>query len=335
MKAVAFRQNLPVEHPDSLVDIDLPRPEARGHDLLVRIEAVAVNPVDTKVRRFHAPPADGSWRVPGWDAAGVVEAVGDQVSRFRPGDRVWYAGDLTRQGSHAEYQAVDERLVGRMPESLDFAEAAALPLTAITAWELLFDRLQLRDAEGRLLIVGAAGGVGSIMIQLARALSRVTVIGTASRPDTAEWVRELGAHQVIDHRRPLAEALREAGIESVTHAASLTHTDQHYAQIVEALAPQGRLGLIDDPAHPLDVLALKRKSLSLHWELMFTRSLYRTDDMAEQGRLLDQVADLVDAGRLRSTLGEHYGIINAANLKRAHALLESGRARGKIVLQGF
>ena len=335
MKAVAFRQNLPVEHPDSLVDIDLPRPEARGHDLLVRIEAVAVNPVDTKVRRFHAPPADGSWRVPGWDAAGVVEAVGDQVSRFRPGDRVWYAGDLTRQGSHAEYQAVDARLVGRMPDTLDFAEAAALPLTAITAWELLFDRLQLRDADGRLLIVGAAGGVGSIMIQLARALSRVTVIGTASRPDTAEWVRELGAHHVIDHRRPLADALREAGIESVTHAASLTHTDQHYAQIVEALAPQGRLGLIDDPAHPLDVLALKRKSLSLHWELMFTRSLYRTDDMAEQGRLLDQVADLVDAGRLRSTLGEHYGIINAANLKRAHALLESGRARGKIVLQGF
>ena len=335
MKAVAFRQNLPVEHPDSLVDIELPRPEARGHDLLVRIEAVAVNPVDTKVRRFHAPPADGSWRVPGWDAAGVVEAVGDQVSRFRPGDRVWYAGDLTRQGSHAEYQAVDARLVGRMPDTLDFAEAAALPLTAITAWELLFDRLQLRDADGRLLIVGAAGGVGSIMIQLARALSRVTVIGTASRPDTAEWVRELGAHHVIDHRRPLAEALREAGIESVTHAASLTHTDQHYAQIVEALAPQGRLGLIDDPAHPLDVLALKRKSLSLHWELMFTRSLYRTDDMAEQGRLLDQVADLVDAGRLRSTLGEHYGIINAANLKRAHALLESGRARGKIVLQGF
>jgi zinc-binding alcohol dehydrogenase family protein len=335
MKAVAFRQNLPVEHPDSLVDIDLPRPEARGHDVLVRIEAVAVNPIDTKVRRFHAPPADGSWRVPGWDAAGVVEAVGDQVSRFRPGDRVWYAGDLTRQGSHAEYQAVDARLVGRMPDTLDFAEAAALPLTAITAWELLFDRLQLRDADGRLLIVGAAGGVGSIMIQLARALSRVTVIGTASRPDTAEWVRELGAHHVIDHRRPLAEALREAGIESVTHAASLTHTDQHYAQIVEALAPQGRLGLIDDPAHPLDVLALKRKSLSLHWELMFTRSLYRTDDMAEQGRLLDQVADLVDAGRLRSTLGEHYGIINAANLKRAHALLESGRARGKIVLQGF
>ncbi|MGC4404806.1 zinc-binding alcohol dehydrogenase family protein [Methyloversatilis sp. MC4-4] len=335
MKAVAFRENLPVERADCLVDVELARPEARGRDLLVRIEAVAVNPVDTKVRRFHAPPADGAWRVPGWDAAGVVEAVGEQVTRFRPGDRVWYAGDLTRQGSNAEFQAVDERLVGRMPSSLGFAEAAALPLTAITAWELLFDRLQLRDAEGRLLIVGAAGGVGSIMIQLARVLTRTTVIATASRSETADWVTQLGAHHVIDHRRPLAEALRDAGIESVTHAASLTHTDHHYPQIVEALAPQGRLGLIDDPAHPLDVLALKRKSLSLHWELMFTRSLYQTDDMAEQGRLLDEVADMVDAGRLRSTLGEHFGVINAANLRRAHALLESGRARGKIVLQGF
>lgn len=335
MKAVAFRQNHPVEHPESLVDIELPRPDASGHDLLVRIEAVAVNPVDTKVRRFHAPPADGGWRVPGWDAAGVVEAVGDATRRFRPGDRVWYAGDLGRQGSHAEFQLVNERLVGRMPASLGFAEAAALPLTAITAWELLFDRLQLRDAEGRLLVVGAAGGVGSILIQLARALTGATVIATASRPDTADWVRALGAHHVIDHRRPLAEALRAGGIDSVSHVASLTHTDQHYAQIVEALAPQGRLGLIDDPAGPLDVLALKRKSLSLHWELMFTRSLYRTDDMAEQGRLLDQVAAMVDAGTVRSTLGEHFGVINASNLKRAHALLESGRARGKIVLQGF
>lgn len=335
MKAVAFRENLPVEREDCLVDVELARPEARGRDLLVRIEAVAVNPVDTKVRRFHAPPADGAWRVPGWDAAGVVEAVGEQVTRFRPGDRVWYAGDLTRQGSNAEYQAVDERLVGRMPSSLGFAEAAALPLTAITAWELLFDRLQLRDAEGRLLIVGAAGGVGSIMIQLARALTRATVIATASRSETIDWVTALGAHHVIDHRRPLTEALRDAGIASVTHAASLTHTDHHYPQIVEALAPQGRLGLIDDPAHPLDVLALKRKSLSLHWELMFTRSLYQTGDMAEQGRLLDEVADMVDAGRVRSTLGDHFGVINAANLRRAHALLESGRARGKIVLQGF
>lgn len=335
MKAVAFRENLPVEREDCLVDVELARPEARGRDLLVRIEAVAVNPVDTKVRRFHAPPADGAWRVPGWDAAGVVEAVGEQVTRFRPGDRVWYAGDLTRQGSNAEYQAVDERLVGRMPSSLGFAEAAALPLTAITAWELLFDRLQLRDAEGRLLIVGAAGGVGSIMIQLARALTRATVIATASRSETIDWVTALGAHHVIDHRRPLTEALRDAGIASVTHAASLTHTDHHYPQIVEALAPQGSLGLIDDPAHPLDVLALKRKSLSLHWELMFTRSLYQTGDMAEQGRLLDEVADMVDAGRVRSTLGDHFGVINAANLRRAHALLESGRARGKIVLQGF
>jgi zinc-binding alcohol dehydrogenase family protein len=335
MKAIVFRHNLPIEDDNSLIDVELPVPDATGRDLLVRVEAVAVNPVDTKVRRFHAPPADGSGRVLGWDAAGVVEAIGPQVTRFRPGDRVWYAGDLTRQGSNAEYQRVDERVVGRMPATLDFAQAAALPLTAITAWELLFDRLKLRDAEGRLLVVGAAGGVGSIMIQLARALTRTTVIATASRPETRAWVEELGAHAVIDHSQPLAQALREAGFESVTHVASLTQTDHHYAQLVEALAPQGKLGLIDDPAQPLDLLALKRKSLSLHWELMFTRSLYQTSDMAEQGHLLDQVADMVDAGVLRSTLGEHFGVITAANLRRAHALLESGRARGKIVLQGF
>jgi zinc-binding alcohol dehydrogenase family protein len=334
MKAVAFRENLPVDRADCLVDIELTPPEAHGHDVLVRVEAVSVNPVDTKVRR-NSPPPEGQWRVPGWDAAGVVEAVGAQVTRFRPGDRVWYAGDLTRQGSNAQFQAVDARLVGRMPVSLGFAQAAALPLTAITAWELLFDRLQVRDAEGRLLVVGAAGGVGSILLQLARELTRLTLIATASRPETEAWVRELGAHHVVDHRQPLAQALRAAGVESVTHVASLTQTDLHYAQLVEALAPQGRLALIDDPAGPLDVLALKRKSLSLHWELMFTRSLYQTADMAEQGTLLDAVADLVDAGRLRSTLGEHFGAINAANLRRAHALLESGRARGKIVLEGF
>lgn len=334
MKAVAFRENHPVDHDDCLLDIELPTPQALGRDLLVRVEAVSVNPVDTKVRR-HSPPADGQWRVPGWDAAGVVEAVGERVTRFRPGDRVWYAGDLTRQGSNAQYQAVDERLVGRMPASTGFAQAAALPLTAITAWELLFDRLQVRDASGILLVVGAAGGVGSILLQLARALTRLTLVATASRPDTQAWVRGLGAHHVIDHRQPLTQALRDAGIGAVTHVASLTATDHHFPQLVEALAPQGRLALIDDPAGPLDVLALKRKSLSLHWELMFTRSLYQTDDMAEQGALLDRVAAMVDAGRLRTTVGEHFGSINAANLRRAHALLESGRARGKIVLEGF
>lgn len=338
MKAVAFRQNLPVEHPDSLVDIDLPRPEVREHDLLVRIEAVAVNPVDTKVRRFHAPPADGSWRVPGWDAAGVVEAVGDQVSRFRPGDRVWHAGDLTRQGSHAEYQAVDERLVGRMPESLGFAEAAALPLTAITAWEALFDRLDIRKpvagAANALLIVGGAGGVGSIAIQLAKQLSSVTVIATASRPETQGWVRELGADHVVDHTRPLAAQVAGLGIGAPAFVFSTTQTDRHFDEIVELIAPQGRFGLIDDPA-PIDAMKLKRKSVSLHWELMFTRSLFATPDMIAQHELLNEVGAMVDAGRLRTTLGEHFGRIDAANLKRAHALLESGKAKGKIVLEGF
>lgn len=336
MKAVAYRQSLPIEHAEALVDVDLPEPVATGRDLLVRVHAVSVNPVDTKVRRRDAPAADAPPRVLGWDATGIVEAVGPGVTLFRPGDRVWYAGDITRPGSNAEKQLVDERIVGHMPQTLSFAEAAALPLTAITAWELLFDRLGVTaETEGALLIVGAAGGVGSILTQLARQRTRLTVIGTASRPETEAWVRELGAHHVIDHRRPLAEGLRAAGVPAVTLVASLTQTEQHYAQIVEALAPQGRLALIDDPASPLDARPLKRKSLSLHWELMFTRSMYGTPDMIRQHELLDEVARLVDAGTLRSTLGEHYGRIDATNLKRAHAHLESGTARGKVVLEGF
>jgi zinc-binding alcohol dehydrogenase family protein len=274
----------------------------------------------------------------GWDVAGVVKAVGSEVSLFQPGDRVFYAGDLTRQGGNAEYHRVDERIVGHMPKSLDFAAAAALPLTSITAWELLFDRLQIAEGntdQGQsLLVVGAAGGVGSILVQLARQLTGLTVIGTASRPETQAWVRELGAHQVLDHSKPLAEELRRAGLPSVTHVASLTQTDQHFDQLVEALAPQGRLGLIDDPAS-LDVGKLKRKSLSLHWEFMYTRSMFQTADILEQHRLLERVSQLIDAGVLKTTVGEHFGSINATNLRRAHALLESGKAKGKIVLEGF
>ena len=335
MKAIAYRQALPIDHADALLDLQLPDPVPMKRDLLVRVQAVSVNPVDTKVRR-NSPPANGEARVLGWDAAGIVEAVGPEASLFKPGDKVYYAGDITRAGSNAELQLVDERIVGRMPASLSFAEAAALPLTAITAWELLFDRLGVRpETEGSLLIVGAAGGVGSMLIQLARQLTRLTVIGTASRPETEAWVRELGAPHVVDHRQPLAVELRRIGVPQVTHVASLTHTDRHYAQLVEALAPQGRLGLIDDPAVPLDVMALKSKCLSLHWEMMFTRSRFQTADMQAQHDLLDRVAELVDGGRLRSTLGEHFGRIDAANLKRAHAFIESGRARGKVVLEGF
>lgn len=339
MKAVATLQPLPIAHADALIDVTLPDPAPTGRDLLVRIAAVSVNPVDTKVRR--AARTDGGLpKVLGWDAVGVVEAVGDQVTLFRPGDRVWYAGDITRPGSNAQLQLVDERIVGRAPASLNDADAAALPLTAITAWELLFDRFGVTpDTEGTLLIVGAAGGVGSILIQLARQLTRLSVVATASRPETEAWVRELGAHRVVDHRVPLAaevQRLVDAGqIAPISHVASLTQTHQHWAQLVELLAPQGKLALIDDPAAPLDVMALKRKCLSLHWEMMFTRSLFQTADMQAQHELLNRVCDLVDAGRLRSTVGAHYGTINASNLKRAHALLESGTACGKVVLEGF
>ena len=339
MKAVAYLQPLPIDHIDALLDADLPEPEPTGHDLRVRVAAVSVNPVDTKIRR-GVKPAAGQPKVLGWDAVGVVDAVGDAVTLFKPGDRVWYAGDITRAGSNAELQCVDERLVGRAPATLSDTEAAALPLTAITAWELLFDRFGVTpETRGTLLVVGGAGGVGSVLIQLARQLTALTVVATASRAATQDWVRQLGAHHVIDHRQPLAAQVQQlvdgAQITPVTHVASLTQTDQHWDQLVELLAPQGKIGLIDDPASPLDVMQLKRKSLSLHWELMFTRSIFRTADMQRQHDLLNQVADLVDAGRVRSTLAQHFGTITAANLRRAHAQIESGTTLGKIVLEGF
>lgn len=337
MKAVAYQQSLPIDHSDALQDITLEAPLAGGRDLLVEVRAVSVNPVDTKVRKEVAPPA-GEWKVLGWDAAGVVAAAGPEVTGFKPGDRVWYAGSIARPGSNAEYQLVDERIVGHMPESLEFWRAAALPLTAITAWEMLFDRLAIapgkQPSTASLLVVGAAGGVGSIMVQLARRLTALRVIGTASRPETEAWVRELGAHAVIDHSLPLSAELKRIGIPQVEYVVSLNQTDAHFAEIVESLAPQGKFGLIDDPS-ALNVGLLKRKSISLHWEFMFTRSLFGTPDIGGQGRLLDELAGLVDAGLVRTTVGEHFGSIDAENLRRAHALLESGRTRGKIVLEGF
>jgi zinc-binding alcohol dehydrogenase family protein len=338
MRAIASLQALPVDHPEALVDLDLPEPVLRDHDLCVAVQAVSVNPVDYKIRQ-QVPAQPGTPRVLGWDAAGVVQAVGPAVTRFKVGDRVWYAGAIDRPGSNSALQAVDERLVGPMPASLGFAEAAALPLTAITAWELLFERLGVlaskRPSGDTLLITGAGGGVGSILVQLARRLTGLRVIATAGRPETERWLRELGAHEVIDHRQPLSAGLKHIGLSEVSMVASLTHTEQHYAELVAALAPQGKLALIDDPQQPLDARALKRKSLSLHWELMFTRSLYQTPDMDAQHRLLADVAQLVDAGVLRSTLAEHFGTVNAANLRRAHAVLEQGLGRGKIVLEGF
>ena len=337
MKAVAYYQSLPSSDAESLLDIELPAPTPGPRDLLVAVQAISVNPVDTKIRS-NVAPTDGQAKVLGWDVAGVVQAVGSEVSLFQVGDEVYYAGALQRAGGNSELHVVDERIVGHKPKNLGFAEAAALPLTAITAWELLFERLKIAEGSASngqsLLIIGAAGGVGSILTQLARQLTGLTVIGTASRPETAAWVKQLGAHHVIDHSQPLLAQLQQLGIQQVDHVASLTHTDLHYDQLIEALAPQGQLALIDDPAQ-LDVVKLKRKSLSLHWEFMYTRSLFETPDMQAQHALLEQVAQLIDAGTLRTTLGEHFGHINASNLRRAHALLESGKARGKIVLEGF
>ncbi|WP_286238780.1 zinc-binding alcohol dehydrogenase family protein [Neptuniibacter halophilus] len=341
MKAIGYTQPQEITQPDALTDIDLPMPEASGRDLLVKIDAISVNPVDTKIRNNVAPEA-GQYKILGWDAVGEVIAVGDQVEYYQPGDKVWYAGDLTRPGTNAEFHLVDERIVGARPESLSNAEAAALPLTAITAWELLFDRLGITQAdtpekngEQRLLIVGAAGGVGSVLVQLAARLTNATVIATASRPESQAWVKALGADYVIDHRKPLSSELQRIGINDVTHAASLNATDQHYAEIVNSLAPQGKLGLIDDPALPLDIKLMKMKSISLHWEFMYTRSMFTTDDIEQQRNLLNRVAGLIDSGQIQTTLGEHYGKINAANLKRAHASIESGTAIGKVVLEGF
>ncbi|MBW9461817.1 zinc-binding alcohol dehydrogenase family protein [Kluyvera sp. EC_51] len=317
-----------------LSEIELPIPEATGHDLLVEVKAISVNPVDTKVRAGFSGDTP---RVLGWDAVGVVKAVGPQVTLFAPGDEVWYAGALGRPGSNSEFQLVDERIVALKPRTLDNASAAALPLTAITAWELLFDRLGVTRGgnEGdTLLIVGAAGGVGSILTQLASKLTRMTVIGTASRPESQQWVRNAGAHHVIDHRQPLTQELARIGIPAVTHVASLNNTDEHYLELIAALAPQGKLALIDDP-ESLDARPLKLKSISLHWEFMFTRSMFETQDIIEQHQLLTEIATLIDQKTITTTLGEHYGAITAENLRKAHAQLETGRAVGKIVLEGF
>lgn len=337
MKAIAYRQPGPLDAPDSLLDIELPRPQATGRDLLVEVQAISVNPVDTKVRRSAAPAA-GEYKVLGWDAVGIVREVGPEASLFKVGDAVWYAGAIDRAGSNSEFHLVDERLVGHAPQGIAPAEAAALPLTGITAWELLFDRLQVPLAGAgqptSLLIVGAAGGVGSVLIQLARQLTDLTVIATASRPETRAWVSELGAHQVIDHSQPMLPQVAALKLPPVGYVISLTQTDRHFPELVEILAPQGKLALIDDP-EPIDVRLLKRKSLSLHWELMFTRSLFQTADMVAQHRLLDELARLVEQGVIRSTAQQHLGRINAANLRQAHRILESGRSIGKIVLEGF
>jgi len=336
MKAVGYTRALPIEDPESLLDVNLPEPVPGPHDLLIEIAAVSVNPVDTKERRSKNPPA-GEIRVLGWDAAGIVREVGRDVRLFQPGDKVWYAGSIARPGTNAERHLVDERIVGKMPSKLSFAEAAALPLTSLTAWELLFDRLQVLTNPSRagkqLLVIGASGGVGSILLQLARKLTSLTIIGTASDAESEALVLERGAHHAVNYNN-LIEQLRRIEIPSVAYVASLTHTDAYLKAISEILLPEGRLGIIDDPIG-LDTMILKPKSISVHWQFMFTRSLFHTPDMYEQHKILDRVSELVDQGAVQSTLGENFGTITAANLRRAHAAVESGRTRGKIVLEGF
>ncbi|MNY86881.1 zinc-binding alcohol dehydrogenase family protein [Acinetobacter calcoaceticus] len=336
MKAVAYQKAGPITSPEALVDVELETPVAEGHDLLVRVQAVSVNPVDTKIRK-NVSADNNQWKTLGWDAVGVVEAIGDKVSQFKVGDVVWYAGALNRQGSNSELQLVDERIVGHKPKTFEPREAAALPLTAITAWEMLFDRLQVPKVAPEntsILVIGGAGGVGSITIQLLKQLTNLTIISTASRTETKEWVKQLGADYVLDHRQPLTAQIKQLGLNAPLYVFSTTQTDQHLSDIVELIAPQGHFGLIDDPAQ-LDIKPFKSKSVSVHWEFMFTRSMYQTQDMVKQSELLSEVAELVDAGKIKTTVSQVLSPINAQNLKLAHQQIESGTTKGKIVLHGF
>ena len=333
MKAISYIDGMDHGFQNPLVDIEKAMPSLKDRDLLVRIKAISVNPVDTKVRRN--PVAVGNMRILGWDAVGEVIEVGSGVQHFKVGDQVWYAGDLTRDGSNAEYQAVDERIVSLKPQSLSNAEAAALPLTAITAWEMLFDRFNVDlDQSDNILVIGGAGGVGSIAIQLLKAKTNLKVIATASREETKAWVKSLGADYVIDHTEDLNTQIKALGLDAPRYIFSTNQTETYLPQISKLIAPQGKFGLIDDPKS-LDIVEFKSKSVSVHWEFMFTRSMFNTTDIEQQSQLLHQVAELVDNHRIKTTLNQTLGKINAKNLKLAHELIETGRAKGKIVLEGF
>ncbi len=339
MKAVALKQYLPIDNPESFLDVDLPKPAPTGRDVLIAVHAVAVNPVDTKVRagRGNEGVTEDPPRVIGWDASGVIEAVGDHATLFQPGDEVWYAGDITRPGSNSSFQVVDERIVGRKPSTLSHAEAAALPLTAITAYEAFFDRLGI-DREGAnagqsILIIGAGGGVGSIGIQLAKHAGLV-VIATASRPETEAWVKDLGADHVVNHREDMVAQVRALGIQHVDHIA-IFNDMRHWDTAVELIRPQGGIVSIDDTHLPMPMEGMKMKAASLHWEFMFARAMHQTPDMIEQHKLLTWVGEEVDAGRIRTTVNKVISPITAANMREAHRLIENGDAKGKIVLEGW
>ncbi len=334
MKAIGYPAAGPISAKDALIELEVDAPKPGPKDLLVEVRGVSVNPVDVKLRANLQP--HGAPRILGFDAAGIVREVGSETTRFRPGDEVFYAGDVSRPGTNAALHVVDERIVGRKPSSLGFAESAAMPLTTITAWEILFDGFGLKEGDGAgeaLLVIGGAGGVGSILIQLAKRLTGLEVIATASRDDTRAWVERMGADHVVDHREPLDEEMKALGI-SPRWVASLTQTGSHFASIVELIAPRGHIALIDDP-EALDVAPIKLKALTLTWEFMFARSMFQTDDMDAQHALLNRVADLLDDGTLLPTVNEHRGALSVASLRSAHELQESGKAIGKTVLDGF
>lgn len=337
MKAVGYTDDLPVEQGRRLVDLELPIPQPGPRDVLVRIAAVAVNPLDPTMRRRKG----GSPEAPmilGWDAAGVVERIGPAVTLFKPGDEVYYCGSIARPGCNAEYGLVDERIAALKPRSLSFTEAAALPLTAITAWESLFERLKIRigkaATDDAILVIGAAGGVGSMATQLARRLTGLRVIGTASRPASRAWLAELGAHDIVDHTKPLSQELARIGRPTVRYIYCLTQTLDHWDEIAKCLAPQGEVCLIDIPTG-LDALKIRPKAGSLHFEMMMVKVLFETPDMIQIHRLLTDVASMVDSGIIRTTAGVDLGPINAANIRRAHSEIETKRTVGKITLTGF
>ncbi|MBB5212370.1 zinc-binding alcohol dehydrogenase family protein [Microbulbifer hydrolyticus] len=340
MKAIGLHQYLPIDKEESLADLNIDRPTPGPRDLLVSIKAIAVNPVDTKVRAPKATPVtETTPKILGWDAAGEVVAVGSEVKNFAEGDRVFYAGDITRPGCNSEFQLVDERIVGKMPRTQDFQASAALPLTSITAWEALFDRLGIspegKDSGKTILIVGGAGGVGSIAIQLASTLAKLNVIATASRTKSSMWVKEMGARHVVNHRNPLDQELKDIGFENVDYILCLNNTDQHFPAMASAIKPQGKICTIVENTAPLEIGLLKAKSATFVWEFMFTRAMFQTEDMEQQGVLLNRIAELIDRETLVTTVGETIEPINATNLRLAHRQLETGSTIGKIVLAGW
>ncbi|EIC86568.1 zinc-binding alcohol dehydrogenase family protein [Serratia sp. M24T3] len=315
------------------IAIELPQPKVGEYDLLVEVKAVSINPVDTKVHQGAIKNGLEQPKVLGWDASGVVKSVGAKVSGFSAGDEVWYAGDITRSGSNASEQLIDSRIVAKKPRSLNWAEAAAMPLTALTAWEGLFEHLKIQEAgaDKTLLIIGGAGGVGSLAIPFAAQRSNVKVIATASRPESAAWCKERGANLTVNYKDLVGE-LEKQGIKQVDYIFCLNDTDGHWEAIGKLIAPQGKICTIVENEKPLDQNQLKLKSASLHWEFMFTRSMYKTSDISEQGHILQQVAELVDAGKVATTLTETISGLTTESIQSAHDKVNDGHMQGKVVV---